>query len=127
MSGQITPSEWKLMRIIWESKEPLSLKDILNPLETEVEWSTSTVRTLLARLVNKQIVGVDKTSGHFKYYALVEKEAFQKQETKSFLDTVYEGSLKLLITAFVKDRKLSKNESKRLLEMIDELEDGIND
>lgn len=124
MASSITQSEWKLMNIIWESKQPLTLKEILTPLEKDIEWSTSTVRTLLSRLVNKEIVGVDKTSGHFRYYALVEKEVFQKQETKSFLNTVYEGSLCMLMNTFVKEKNLSKEEKDKLLRMISELEEG---
>lgn len=126
MSSQITQSEWKVMKIIWESSNPVSLKEIIRPLE-EIGWSTSTVRTLLARLVHKEIVGVDKNSGHFKYYALVEKEFFQQQETKTFLETVYEGSLAMFVTEFIKGKKISKEDSKKLLDMINELEDGVDD
>ena len=126
MFSQITQSEWKLMNIIWQNDRPISLKEILEPLE-EIGWSTSTIRTLLARLVKKEIVGVDKTSGHFKYYALVEKEVFQKQETKTFLDTIYEGSLAMFVTEFVKGKKISKEDSKKLLEMINELEGDLDD
>ena len=47
-----TAAEWKVLLTVWESG-PLAARDVVDALEAETGWSTSTVKTLLRRLVDK--------------------------------------------------------------------------
>ena len=55
--------------------------------------------------------------------AVSEKECKIK-ETKSFIDKVYHGSLKLLMANLVTDSSLSRDDELKLMEIIEKMEDG---
>lgn len=118
----ITESEWKVMEVLWEVS-PLTLKEILAKLEGRTLWSTTTVRTLIVRLMDKGAVEADKSTSNFKYSPLIEKEVCQKQETKNFLEKVFNGSRGMLVSALVKESKLSREEREELLKIISKMDD----
>ena len=66
----ISDSEWKIMKVLWEQPN-LTLRQIFEGL-ADSEWSYTTVRTMVSRLVEKKAIGADRTLiNNFKYYPLV--------------------------------------------------------
>jgi BlaI family penicillinase repressor len=122
MEKNITESEWKIMNVLWESS-PLTLKEIIRELKEEKKWSNTTVRTLVVRLMDKGFIEADKTSGNFKYYPLVKKEDCQLKEAQNLINTVFDGSMGMLVTAFAKRGKLSQEEQEALKKLIDKIEE----
>lgn len=116
----ITESEWKVMEVLWE-KSPVSLKEILNVLKVKTPWSTTTVRTLLVRLMDKGAVEADKATTNFKYYPLIEKEVCQIQETKNLLDRVFNGSIGALVSTLVKESDLTQEDQEELMNIISKM------
>ena len=119
----ITEAEWFIMDVLWR-QAPLTTKEIVAQLADERKWSRNTVRTLTVRLMEKELIGADKSSGNFKYYPLVEKEHCQISQTKKLLDRIYDGSLGMLIRNFVDQTELSEEERQELLQIINE---GVKD
>lgn len=122
MKINITDSEWKVMKVLWESS-PLTLKEIVANLKEETNWSNTTVRTLIVRLMEKGYIGADKSTGNFKYTPLVAKEACQKEQAKDFLERVFDGSMGMFITAFAKKGKLSAKDEAELRKLIEKIEE----
>ncbi|MBE6025015.1 MAG: BlaI/MecI/CopY family transcriptional regulator [Cellulosilyticum sp.] len=122
MKFNITDSEWKVMKVLWE-QSPLSLKEIVASLKEETSWSNTTVRTLIVRLMEKKYIEADKSTGNFKYAPLIAKEVCQKEEAKDFLDRVFEGSMGMFITAFMKKGKLTKKDEEELKKLIEKIEE----
>ena len=52
--------------------------------------------------------------------ALVSREHIQKQESKEFLDRKFGGSLPSFITAYLQDRRLTKEEAERIRRLIED-------
>lgn len=48
----ISEAEWEVMRVIWARKQ-LKSSDIIDILQEKFQWSPSTIKTLLGRLVDK--------------------------------------------------------------------------
>lgn len=120
MQSNITEAEWKIMKVLWASS-PLTLKEIVADLKKETDWSNTTVRTLIVRLMEKEYIVADKSTGNFKYAPLIQKEDCQHEQTKDFIDRVFEGSMGMFITAFAKKSKLSKEDERELKKIIDKL------
>lgn len=120
----ITESEWKVMLVLWEMKYPLTLKEIVAALYEENQWSTTTVRTLIVRLMEKGAIEADKTIANFKYNPLLAKEDCQLKEATNFLNRVFNGSMGMLVSTFAKQSNLSIKEQEELLRMIEKLESG---
>ena len=116
---RITDSEWKVMKVIW-AKAPIMISEIMIQLKSEgVKWGRTTVQTLVARLIQKEVVGADKSSTTFKYFPLVSEDECIKSETRSFLEKVFDGSASMLVSSFIKNRQLSESEIQKLRDMLD--------
>lgn len=121
MDKKITDAEWQIMKALWD-QSPLSLKELVEELKKKKNWTNTTVRTLVVRLMEKGFIEADKSTSSFRYYPLVQKEDCQVKEAKNLIDTVFEGSIGMLITAFTKQSKLSEKEQEELQRIIDKIE-----
>ena len=52
--------------------------------------------------------------------SIVKREQVQKYESEILLEKSFDNSLPVFLAAFLKDRKLSKNEAEELTKMIEE-------
>ncbi len=116
----IAETEWKVMEALWH-KSMLTIGEIKNAL-ADTEWSDSTIKTLVRRLAQKSVIGIDKSGEQFRYYPLVEEEECKLKETRNLIDRVYHGSLKLLMANLVSDSNLSDTDAKKLMDIIDKME-----
>lgn len=119
ISCKISDAEWQVMKVLWQ-KSPLTASIIVELLKPETTWSPKTIQTLIARLAKKGALGVDREAGLNQYYPLVSQEECMREETNSFLEKVYGGSLHLLVANFVKNKNLSPKEIQELKNLLDE-------
>ncbi|MEE1071866.1 MAG: BlaI/MecI/CopY family transcriptional regulator [Cellulosilyticum sp.] len=122
MKLNITDSEWKVMKVLWE-QSPLTLKEIVARLKDETNWSNTTIRTLIVRLMEKEYIEADKSTGNFKYAPMIAKADCQEEQAKDFLERVFEGSIGMFITAFTKKGKLSAEDEAELRKLIEKIEE----
>ena len=80
----ISNAEWEIMRVVW-TKEETTSSQILEILEQKTDWTASTVKTLLKRLVDKGYLATQRSGKSFLYSALVsEEEAINRQADELF-------------------------------------------
>ena len=84
-------------------------------------WNRSTTLTLLRRLEEKEAVVSDSQGVKKLFYPNVIREDAALQETESFLERVYGGSVSMLVSAMTKKQALSKGEIDELYAMLKEL------
>ncbi|APM39487.1 BlaI/MecI/CopY family transcriptional regulator [Clostridium kluyveri] len=116
---KISDSEWEVMRVLWK-KSPLTSSEIIEILKEYISWNPKTIHTLISRLVKKDAIEVKKNTPFYLYYPKVSEEECRKTETKSFVKKVYNGSIHLLISNFIKNEKLSDEEIEELRKILDE-------
>lgn len=121
MACQITEAEQKIMEVLWR-RPRLTVKEIAESL-THLGWSYPTVRTLVFRLMEKGAISADKKGKSFHYFAVLDEGETKKMQTKSFLDRVYQGSVKMLMQTLVDDSGISEEEAQKLLEIVDKMQD----
>jgi len=115
---KISDSEWKVMEIVWEKGFSTST-DIIETLKRNSLWSPKTIHTYIRRLVNKGVLGVNETEALNQYYPLISEEKYQNEETEKFIKKIYNGSTRLIISNFIKNEKLTKEEIDELKEILD--------
>ncbi|MEA4988288.1 MAG: BlaI/MecI/CopY family transcriptional regulator [Anaerovorax sp.] len=122
MSKQINISdaEWKVMCVLWKSN-PLTSSQIIEELK-DTNWNPNTIHTLLSRLEKKKILGVEKNSRFKEYYPLVSQKECQVHETKSFIEKVYAGSMKLFLSNYINQEDLTKDDIEYLKKLIEDKE-----
>ena len=103
MAQQISESELVLMKIIWKNGGTALYALIMEELAKEKnEWKNNTVLTLLSRLVEKKFLKVKKIGRRNEYVAVVTEAQYQAMQTHSFLDRVYEGNVKNLVSTLLR-------------------------
>ena len=115
---QITEAEYEVMKIIWQNDSIPSTK-IINELQEKTNWKASTIKTLINRLLNKEAISFTKKGKEYYYFSIVSEEECIREESESFLNKVFNGSLNSMVVNFVKSQKLTKDE-------IDELRAILN-
>ena len=114
---KIFESEYKFACIVWQ-KEPVSVKELIQLCNEELEWKRTTTYTVLKRLCERGILkNVDGI-----VTSIYSKEQIQYSESKQFLEKTFEGSLPGFMAAFLKNNKISEKEINELRQMLDKFE-----
>ena len=84
------------------------------------EWKNNTVLTPISRLVEKKFLKVKKIGRRNEYVAVVTEAQYQAMQTHSFLDRVYGGNVKNLVSTLLRVRPILANrqEARREAEQI---------
>ncbi|MBU3190674.1 BlaI/MecI/CopY family transcriptional regulator [Clostridium bowmanii] len=118
---KISNSEWEVMKCVW-GNDTCTANEIVDALSKNTDWKANTIRTLINRLVKKEVLGytIDKNNKKTYYYfpLLLENECI-KAESESFINRVFNGSLNGMIANFLIDSKLSDEEIKELKNILD--------
>jgi predicted transcriptional regulator len=112
-----TERELDLMAVLWE-RGPSTVAEIRARLSDSV--SHNTVATILTILENKGHVAHTEEGRAFRYHALVGREEAGKRAFARLVETVFAGSPEALLTHFVRDRRLSADELRRIRAIVDE-------
>jgi BlaI family transcriptional regulator, penicillinase repressor len=116
---KISDAEWIVMKVLWE-EAPLTSAKIIEAVSSIKTWSPKTIHSLISRLVKKGALGVNKEMPQYEFYPLVDKRDCILEETRSFIQKVYDGSLHLMLANFIKDEKISEKELEELQRLLDE-------
>lgn len=117
---KISEAEWSVMEVLWAG-ESFALKTVAEKLHTVNGWSKNTAFTYLNRMESKGLVKIDRTS-RLPYSAKVTREECAREERNELLNRVYSGAASDLISAFLKETAISKEEIDRLRALLDKME-----
>ncbi|MCK9860635.1 MULTISPECIES: BlaI/MecI/CopY family transcriptional regulator [Paenibacillus] len=118
--SRISDAEWEVMKVLW-AKSPMNASEVIEALAGVNDWSPKTIRTLLTRLVQKEVITFDSHSKPYVYTPLVTEEETTRAETESFLKRLYGSvALKPMLVNFLKHEKLSQEDIDELKSILDE-------
>ncbi|WP_256756835.1 BlaI/MecI/CopY family transcriptional regulator [Cohnella sp. WQ 127256] len=113
--GRLSETELEVMEVIWELEPPVTVSQLLDIFESK-GWKTSTLSTILKRLIEKGFL-TKSLSGKVNYYdPVMSMHDYKKVETQSFLSRLYHGKAKNFIAALVDDNELSQEDITELKE-----------
>ena len=115
--NQLTPKEEELMQLLWEHG-PISISKLVE-LYPEPKPHFNTVSTVVRRLEGKGFVNHNEAGGSFRYYATVPKENFRDRSFGNFIKNYFGGSYFGAVSALVQEEKISADELKELLKLIE--------
>ena len=112
---KMSESEKEVMRFVWASGDSVSSAKLLEDLKTiNKEWKSNTVLTFLARLIDKGILTSVRHGRVNEYIPLITENEYIQFETRSFLNSVHDGSVKSFIAALYNGNDLTEGEIKEL-------------
>lgn len=106
---KISDAELEILEVLWAAGEALNANDIRARLNQKKDWERTTVLTLIRRLLDKGVISQEKREVYY-YAPCMERSAYVKEETKSFVNKFFKGSAKNLAAALVTDEDLSREE-----------------
>jgi len=118
---KISDAEWLVCRVLWRNS-PLTAGEIIERLEDETNWSPRTIKTLLNRLIGKNVLGYEvmENSGRgYLYFPLLDEEECLRVHAQSFVQRFFDGAAVTMLASFIKHEELSDDdiaELKALLE-----------
>lgn len=116
--SQLTPKEEELMQLLW-AYGPISISRLVE-LYPEPQPHFNTVSTVMRRLEAKGYVDHTEQSGTFHYFAIVKKEYFRNRSFGNFIKNYFGGSYYAAVSALVAENKISADEIKELLRLVEQ-------
>lgn len=114
---QISDAEWDVMEPIW-AVGACTAADVIRQLRATHDWNQSTIRTLLARLVEKGALAYDVDGSRYIYRAAVTRERCVRLESRSFLEKAFGGDVTALVAHFVEEASLDQNQLEQLRQLL---------
>lgn len=132
MEKETTPSqsEWMIMEVFWASRTSLTAKEVIKKIKDKADMSPRMVRVLINRLCQKGVLSytVDEHDLRVYHYSAVKtKEQCQKEKSKKFIDSYFEGSRTNAMAALLQSAKLTEEQYQELEEILEQCKEKGND
>ena len=115
MIQQVSDFELELMKTIWGNGGTALYAEIAEALEKKRTPATkNTIISLLSRLIEKGFLKTNKIGRRNRYTALVSEADYRAAQTETFLDKIYEGSAKDLISTLIQKEMISPDDYENL-------------
>ncbi len=115
---QISNAEWEVMRILWD-KAPIKAAEVIKTLQDTKDWKPKTIKTLIRRLLDKGVIGHTTYGNAYVYHVVIEEKEYLDRETDSFLNKLYQGSIRHFMLNFVQEKELSREEVAELIKILE--------
>ena len=120
--GRLSDVEMEVMQVIWGLATPVTVARLLAIFEDSKGWKTSTISTMLERIMSKGFLRKEMR-GKANYYSIVATLAdYQKQEGRNLVSSLYGGSVKNFMAALVEDGNMTASDIKELREWFSSIE-----
>ncbi len=115
---RISEGEYRFLSVLWED-EPTASPELVKRCNAQLGWKKSTTYTVIKKLIGKGIVKNENTI----VSALVSKDEVDRWQGEELLQRTCRGNVPVFLAAFLKDRKLSGEDIRRIRQMIDGMEE----
>jgi BlaI family penicillinase repressor len=115
--AELTPAEWTIIKAVWES-EPCTAPAIQEKLQRDTQWSYSTVRTMMDRMVAKGLLVGQKTAKVTQFRSAVTRDQAQRGELLYALKNAFNGALTPMMQCLLNSGEVSPAELSELEALI---------
>ena len=114
---KLTNREEDIIRILWKLKKAF-VNDIINALP-EPRPHYNTVSTIIRKMEDKGYVKYKAFGKTHQYYPIISEERYKKRSLTKTVENYFENSYKEMVSFFAKDKKISVQELKEIIQMIE--------
>ncbi|MCI9344410.1 MAG: BlaI/MecI/CopY family transcriptional regulator [Lachnospiraceae bacterium] len=121
MLQQLSDAELEIMKIVWGNPDEVTMFPyIMDGLAARGKpCQKNTLIVLLSRLMNKGFLNAKKIGRRNEYTTLISETEYQTAQTKSFLDKIYEGNVKGLVSNLISGDLLTDGEYAELKKILE--------
>ncbi len=106
---ELTEAEWTIIKAVWDH-EPCAAPTIQEKLFKQTEWTYSTVRTLMDRMVAKGLLTANKVRNTTLYQSAVTRLQAQRGELLYALKHAFNGALAPMVQCLLDNQELTAEE-----------------
>ena len=110
---RLCESDYRFLSLIWDH-EPVNSTELVRLAAEELGWKKSTVYTMVKKLAEKDLVANENATVR----SLVPREEIQRQESRSFVDQTFSGSLPGFLVSFYGGKGITAEEAEELQKLI---------
>lgn len=115
---RLTERETEIMEILW-SNGPLFVREMLSHYP-DPKPHVNTVSTTVRILESKGYVGHESVSSSFRYHAIATPDDFAEHSLSQVIKSFFRGSASAAVSALVKDEKISIDELRQIIDMVEQ-------
>lgn len=116
---ELTEAEWTIIKAVWDN-EPCAAPAIQEKLFKRTEWTYSTVRTVMDRMVAKGLLTAEKIRNLTLYRSAVTRARAQRGELLYALKHAFNGALTPMVQCLLETSDLTAEELTELESLIKE-------
>ena len=113
----LTESEWTIMEAVW-GHEPCAAPTVQEALARRTKWAYSTVKTLMDRMVGKDLLAAERIRNLILYRSTITREQAQRREIMGTIKRAFNGAMTPMMQFLLDKGDLSEQD-------LDELETAI--
>jgi BlaI family penicillinase repressor len=117
----IHETEWDLLEVLWE-KQRATAREVTEALAQKRGWAVSTTKTMLDRMVQKELVTGRQVGHVWEYTPAVKPVEARRSAWAELVGKAFGGAIGPALHFLAKDAKLSKKELAELRALLESKE-----
>jgi BlaI family penicillinase repressor len=118
---KLTNKEEEIMHILWKLEKAF-VKEVMAEI-TEEQPHYNTLSTIVRNLEEKGYVSHNAFGNTHQYFPIISKEDYRKRFVNTAIDNYFNSSYKNMVSFFAKEEKISAQELREILAMIEKPDD----
>ena len=114
---ELTEGEWAIIQAVWKN-EPCAAPTVQEKLETKKNWTYSTVKTMMDRMVTKGLLKTERIRNLILYRSVVTRIQAQKGEIMRAVKRAFDGALTPMMQFLLDNHNLSQKQLNKLEALI---------
>lgn len=106
---KISDMEAEIMKVIWNKGGPTTYTEIRSALNEKFDIGSQSIQTMIKRLIQKEVLKQEKRDVYY-YSALVLESDYVKSKTMTFVEKVFNGNAKGLLSALISYQEVTQED-----------------
>jgi predicted transcriptional regulator len=115
---RLTNKEEEIMKLLWKLRKAF-IKELLEAFPGKRKPHYNTLSTMVRNLEEKGFVGHEAFGNTHRYFPLVTREAYRKEFIGETVADYFDHSYKSLVSYFASEEKISADELREIIELIE--------
>lgn len=120
MTLKISRAELDIMNVLWQ-QNTLTAAEVHERASKKKDWTLRTVKTLLARLVEKGALKTETEGRRFRYHTVITETDYKTKAAGQFVDRIFSGRAAPLVAHLADSRGLSAEDIAELEKLLEGL------
>ena len=116
----LSRAEYDILRILWKKGEQ-SVREVHDQLQGTYNWAYTTTKTMMDRMVSKNLLVRESFHGIFLYNPLITRPAGLAKMVQFFADRVLEMDAASVVTLFARSKSITQKEIQELTKLLEKL------